>query len=160
MSRPVFRFATIEDVDQLTHLRILMQSEVSGNDPAAVKADYRKKVRDYFSEELRSGNLIGAVAELDQELIAANGVVVYKKPPSILSNSATFGYVTNVYTRPDWRGKGIAKTLLEMVISDSRTRKIDKLHLSSTEIGLPLYKNMGFIAPHEPQLELRFKEKN
>jgi ribosomal protein S18 acetylase RimI-like enzyme len=55
------------------------------------------------------------------------------------------GYVSSVYTHPDFRRLGLARTLMETLIAQARELRISKLLLSSSSMGRPLYLSMGFI---------------
>ena len=50
----------------------------------------------------------------------------------------------NVYTKPDFRRKGIAGKIMEFLISDARKMNLDFVELKSTDSGYNLYKSVGF----------------
>ena len=69
------------------------------------------------------------------------------------------GYVTNVYTAPQHRGKGLAKMLLKKLIENAENRGIKKLWLGASKLGRPLYEKLGFIQ-QESYMELTLKDKS
>ncbi|MBN8542546.1 MAG: GNAT family N-acetyltransferase [Deltaproteobacteria bacterium] len=157
MSKIVYRAATEEDVPQLVNLRVLMQCEVNGFDHSAVESEFSDEVEIYFARSLRDKTYFSAVADLDGELVATNGLVIYRKPPSLTGPSGIAGYVTNVYTKPGYRGQGIAGKLLDMLIEFAKNSNVAKLHLGATKSGKKVYEKAGFKPVEFEALELRMK---
>jgi ribosomal protein S18 acetylase RimI-like enzyme len=112
MPNILYRAATEEDLPQLVDLRIRMQCEVNEIEVSKVQLDFVNEVAAYFSRSLRDQTYFSAVAECEGQLVAANGLVIYRKPPSLTGPSGIVGYVTNVYTKPEFRDRGIAGKLL------------------------------------------------
>ncbi|MNN56141.1 Acetyltransferase (GNAT) family protein [compost metagenome] len=52
--------------------------------------------------------------------------------------------MTNVYTTLDYRRRGIASTLIRMALDDLKTKGIGKIILNSSDMGKPMYENLGF----------------
>lgn len=50
----------------------------------------------------------------------------------------------NVYVKKDFRRKGLAKKMLELLIEEAKSRKVTEISLDATEKGRPLYESMGF----------------
>ena len=50
----------------------------------------------------------------------------------------------NMYTRPEYRRRGIAYRTLEMLVEDARGRGISDISLEATAMGRPLYEKYGF----------------
>ncbi|WP_256218372.1 GNAT family N-acetyltransferase [Bacillus sp. MUM 116] len=49
-----------------------------------------------------------------------------------------------MYTVPEYRGKGLAKRLLENCIDESKKSGVKRIWLHASEDGEPLYRKMGF----------------
>jgi hypothetical protein len=82
-----YRSAVLADVSQLVKLRILMQCEVNSSDPSKVTTDFIDAIESYFVNSLKEKSYFSIVAELDRQLISANGLIVYHKPPSLIGLS-------------------------------------------------------------------------
>lgn len=54
------------------------------------------------------------------------------------------GYVMSVYTATSHRGRGIARTLLDLLLAEARNRNLVRLRLHPTADGRPLYLKLGF----------------
>lgn len=52
----------------------------------------------------------------------------------------------NMYTRPEYRRRGIASLMLECLMKEIRSRGITKVTLEATDAGRPLYEKYGFIS--------------
>ena len=50
----------------------------------------------------------------------------------------------NVYTAPDYCGRGIALRVAEWLIEEARRRGITEISLDATADGRPLYRKWGF----------------
>jgi GNAT superfamily N-acetyltransferase len=132
-----------------------MQTEVNTPDAARDGAAYREAVREYLVRSLADGTYFSAVAEAGGGLVAANGLVTFLKPPTILGGTGRIGYISNVYTLPEWRGQGIAGRLIELLIERARQDGVDKLILTATDLGKGVYERVGFKPPRFASYELR-----
>ena len=147
-----YRMANSADVDQLVQLRVLMQSERSGRE---APANYSETLLNYFRQALIDESYIGAVAEYSSVLISVNGLMIIPKPPKIDAVTGYLGYVTNVFTLPDWRCRGIATTAMALLIEQSRKRKVEGMILSSSVKGASIYRSLGFKEATQQYFELR-----
>ncbi len=156
MEKIIFRAATIKDVPELVNLRILAILESNGIDQNQRTPGFEKIVQDYFNESLLNQTYFGAVAELDSRLISNNGLVLYRKPPSFEGTTGLVGYVTNVYTMPEFRNMGIASELMKLLVDYAKNAGATKIHLGTTDDGRKLYEKHGFKDLTIPGMELRF----
>ncbi len=154
-SQLTIRTATLSDIAQLVELRVLMQLEVNRLSADKIPANYRDLCTEYFKNSISSKKYYGSVAAVDGKIIAGAGVCFYEKPPGISGGVGIAGYVTNVYTLPEYRGKGISTKLMLVLTNFARDLGADKLHLGSTEDGLNVYKKVGFKDPKCIALEIR-----
>lgn len=76
--------------------------------------------------------------------IAAGSVSFYRIMPTYHNPSGKKAYIMNVYTHPDYRRKGIAMKMLELLVAEARNRGIGQISLEATEEGKPLYEKFGF----------------
>jgi GNAT superfamily N-acetyltransferase len=152
---PVYRLATLADIPQLTELRILMQQEIHLPRRLEAGPEYVESLRSYFVEAIPAGSYVSFVAELEDRLVSATGLVVYLRPPSLGGASGRAGYVCNVYTRPEFRGRNLAGELMQKTVEYARFHGIDRMHLGATPLGRGIYERVGFTTPAFIPLELR-----
>jgi ribosomal protein S18 acetylase RimI-like enzyme len=151
-----FRLADLNDIDQLVELRVLMQLEVNGFSKQQVTDEYKNQVKEYFLKAITNKKYFSIVAEVKTKIIGTAGACFYEKPPSISGGTGLVGYVTNVYTNVDYRGKGIGTQMMSELNNLAIVIKADKLHLGATEDGLSIYKAVGFKEPRFVNLEMKF----
>lgn len=122
------RMKPLEDV------RLLSQNDV----PAAQKlsdaagwnqteADWNRVVR--LAPELSFGQWAGGV------LVATTTAVSY---------GVELAWVGMVLTEPAWRGRGLARRLMERALGELGRRGVRSVKLDATEMGRPLYLSLGF----------------
>lgn len=155
MKEIIFRAARLNDVAQLVNLRFLMVNETNGINSDQRTPEFEKDVRNYFEENLSNGSFFSAVAECEGQLVSTNGLVLYRKPPSFKGTTGIVGYVTSVYTIPEFRKRGIAGELMKLLVAHAKAAGAGKIHLGTTEDGRKLYENAGFKDVTFPALELR-----
>ncbi|MDO4806471.1 MAG: GNAT family N-acetyltransferase [Coriobacteriales bacterium] len=98
----------------------------------------------YFDKTLADETLVEWVVEEDGEIVATAGLVYMPFPPTYANPVGARGYVTNMYTTPRHRGRGIASCLLVKLLDDARARGVRKVLLCASEMGKPVYLRCGF----------------
>lgn len=137
------RVATVADIEALAELRWQMATEYQeGN---VTREDYIAAFRESVRDELEQGRYQAWLAEADGQPVACTVLIWWPMPPNIEDLHRRRGYVSSVYTHPDYRRLGLARTLMEMLVAQARELHIGKLLLSSSSMGRPLYLSMGFI---------------
>lgn len=133
--------ATAADIETLMAIRLEMLREV--NDLAS---DYE------FSEELKtcareyflSGNQTTILAK-DGETIAGMASINYITiMPTFSHPTGKRAFLMSVYSRKEYRRKGIARDMINQLIEEAKTRGCSEIILDATEAGRPLYKSLGF----------------
>lgn len=51
----------------------------------------------------------------------------------------------NIYTDPEYRRKGIAYKTLDLLIKDTKSKRISSISLEATDMGRVLYEKYGFV---------------
>ena len=59
------------------------------------------------------------------------------------------GLVLNGYTVPPWRGRGIARHIMDTIVAWATEAGIVRLVLTASPAGRPLYEKLGFEATRE-----------
>ena len=151
----IVRLATTADIDQLVPLRVLMQKEVHPQIAVDDERAFSELTRKYLFEVLPLGKVICCVAESAGQIVANTFLLVIDKAPSLNSGKSRIGYVSNVYTLPEFRGKGIGTAVMEELKRQALLAGMSKVMLNSTEAGSSVYERVGFKAPSYPAMELR-----
>ncbi|WP_400244410.1 GNAT family N-acetyltransferase [Niallia sp. JL1B1071] len=135
-----YRKATVEDINLLVEMR---KSQLVDEGITADK-DIDNELEAFFQWKLAEGSLIQWVVEEQNEIIATGAIVIYDFPPSYTNKSGKKAYVTNMFTKNDYRGKGIASSLLTNLVDEAKGLGITKMWLGASKLGRPVYKKFGF----------------
>lgn len=146
-----FRVATVADIETLADLRWEMATEYQTGQ--VTRDEYIAAYREATRDELASGRYVAWLAEANGQAVACTVLIWWQMPPNLEELHRRRGYVSSVYTHPDYRRLGLARTLMEMLVTKARELHVSKLLLSSSSMGRPLYLSMGFVV-NERGLEL------
>jgi GNAT superfamily N-acetyltransferase len=140
------RRATADDIEALVRLRVAMMAETNGHDgdaesPSAALAEAN---RTYMRGAVTSGEFVAYVAEADSVIIAASGVTLYRTAPNSGNLSGVQAYILNMYTLPEWRGRGLASALVERLAEHARSAGATRVALRATDAGRSVYERLGF----------------
>lgn len=135
------RRATVADVLALREARKLQLID----EGMAPDANIDRELDAYLAERLSDGTLVEWVFEEDGKIMAAAALALMPFPPTFANPQGTRGYVTNMYTAPSHRGRGIATHLLSMLIDEARQMGLKKLMLHASTMGEPIYQRGGFM---------------
>lgn len=140
-----YKLASKDDLEQVMESRLEMLRDV--ND---LPADYE------FSEELVSCSRAYFEAGQQTTVLALDGRTVGCAALCYIEMMPTFSHPTgkrahlmNVYTAPSYRGQGIARRMVELLIREAKERGVTEISLDATEAGRPLYEKCGFTASEE-----------
>jgi GNAT superfamily N-acetyltransferase len=146
-----YRRAVAEDADSLARLRLAFLAEISGADPSDPKLG--DSIRGYFAANIGTNEFISFVAVIDEKIIATSGLTLSRHPPSNRNPTGREAYVMNMYTQPQYRNRGIATRLLQMLVDFARQNGCGKISLHVMPQGRSIYAKAGF-APIETEMRL------
>ena len=98
----------------------------------------------FFTDMMADGSLVEWFAEENGEVIATAGILFIQMPPAYSNPTGVRGYITNMYTAPEYRGKGIATSMLQKLMDEARSRSVFRIFLRASDLGKPVYKEFGF----------------
>jgi GNAT superfamily N-acetyltransferase len=104
---------------------------------------------------LRERSYIGWLAIAEGDLVLAGvGAHVQSQLPRISHNgiavtTAPVPLVVNLYTEPEFRGKGIARALMNTLLKWTTAQGCDRVALHASDAGRPLYQALGFVPTNE-----------
>lgn len=136
----IYRLATIHEINTLADLR----KQQLADEGISEDKDIDVELHNFFMKKMKDGTLVEWVAEENNVIIATAAIVFYEFPPSYTNESGIKGYITNMYTAPAYRGRGIAVSLLNKLITEAKERKVEHLWLSASKMGRPVYRKIGF----------------
>lgn len=149
------RPATVEDVPIIVHHRRAMFADMGHTDPAGLDA-MCESFAPYLARAIAEGAYRGWLAQTrDGRVIAGGGLIVHEWPSRpVVPAEPRRAYILNVYTEPDYRGRGIARRIVSDIIEWCRTQGFRSVSLHASTAGRRLYETMGFEPTNEMRLRL------
>lgn len=144
----VIRRATVDDIEEIVPLRLAMMEEFrkTGQSARGVADPDGLAVanRSYYERKLPTGEFVSFVAVAEGKIVATSGMVVYEAPPNPGNPTGVQGYVLNMYTVPEHRGRGLARALLDELIAHAKSLGARRVWLRTSEMGRSVYRAVGF----------------
>jgi predicted acetyltransferase len=138
-----YRKATINDINELTILRVKMLCENNNYSKIFIK-EIEVNTRDYFLKEFANGNYISWIA-LDKNIIVAMvGISLFRIPPNDWCINGKTAYIGNMYTEIKYRKQGIAKVIFDKIMKESKEKGCERILLNTTDMGKKIYETYGF----------------
>lgn len=134
--------ADLSDIDELVKLRVDYLTEDYGSLTDNQVTKIRNQLLEYYRNHLNKDLFIYVVKS--EEIISCCFLLVSEKPanPSFINGKT--GTVLNVYTKPHFRRKGVAGTIMKFLITDAEKMGLDFVELKATNDGYNLYRSVGF----------------
>ena len=140
MQRIEYRVATIEDIPMIREFRI---TQLSRGGTVEVP-DITAELNAFFEERFRSDAIYQVFACKDDEVIATGAVLFYAYPPSHVNRSGMIAYISNMFTKPEYRKQGIASEILRRLEEEARRRGVTTAKLGATPMGKSIYEHAGY----------------
>ncbi|MBX7174128.1 MAG: GNAT family N-acetyltransferase [Pyrinomonadaceae bacterium] len=138
----IYRIANQDDFSQLAQMRWDFRQE-SGEEIAVVShAEFIKNCAEFLQNEAKS--YAYWIAENDGEIVSHIFVHRINLVPRPCRLKDAFAYLTNTYTKPEFRGKGIGGELLRKVIEWAKDEDFELLLVYPSEESLNFYERLGF----------------
>jgi GNAT superfamily N-acetyltransferase len=118
------RLARAEDVEALVAMRRDFTFEDMEPD-AVVRSGYEEECRSFILDAIKGGQWHVWVAEEDGEILSHLFVALVDKVPKPVRENGRIAYMTNVYTRPSHRGRGIGGQLVERAQEAAREADVE-----------------------------------
>jgi GNAT superfamily N-acetyltransferase len=136
-----YRITTKDDIELLMESRLTMLKEVNNlPDDYEYPQEFIDCSRDYFLNGDQT-----TVLALDGDKIAGCASISHITiMPTFSHPTGKRAHLMNVYSDPDYRGQGIAKKMVTMLIDEAWNRGATEISLDATKMGRPLYEKLGF----------------
>ncbi len=141
-----YRKATIDDLNILTKTRIEVLRAANGLDDNTDMSRVEKEARAYYENALSNDYHTAYLVFYGDVFIGAGGISYYKVMPTFHNPTGKKAYIMNMYTRPDYRRKGVATRTLDLLIQDAKKRGVTVISLEATDMGRKLYERYGFVS--------------
>lgn len=140
-----YRFAEIRDIDLLVSQRLRF-IEVDENSEECDRI--KESVYIYFEKALKDESCDAIFAEDSGKYIGTGIIFYYDSVPLRSNPTGKNAYVTSLFVEPYFRGKGVARAIMERLIEKATGRGYKVIMLNASDMGKPLYEKMGFTHIH------------
>lgn len=141
-----FRVATKDDIDILMAVRLETIQKV--NDLSydyKFSDDFIEKSKNYFLE----GNQTTVLAVQDGITVGCASISYIEIMPTLSHPTGKRAHLMNVYTKADYRRKGIACKLVRMLLDEAEEKGVTEISLDATDMGRAMYESLGFCKSDE-----------
>lgn len=143
----IYRLADEKDFPQLAQMRWDFRQE-SGEEIAVVShTEFIENCLEFLQNEAK--NYAYWIAENDGEIVSHIFVHQINLIPRPCQIKDAFAYLTNTYTKPNFRGKGIGGELLKNVIEWAKDEDFELLLVYPSEESINFYGRLGFESDKE-----------
>lgn len=139
-----YKKAGIEDLDMLVKTRIQILKVINKLSDDCDMTEFEKETREYYKTALGNNTHTAILVFDGEKFIGAGGIDYYTVMPSYHNPTGKTAFIMNIYTDSQYRRKGIAYEVLDMLVKDAKDRGVENIILDSTKMGRPLYEKYGF----------------
>ena len=139
-----YRKATISEIETLVKIRVHFLREANNIVSDTDEEVLHKSNREYMAVSMGDGSFVSWIAADDGKIIATSGVSFYTVPPNKSCPTGKTAYISNMYTYPPYRNKGIATRLFDLAVQEAISNGYIKIFLNATTLGRPIYEKFGF----------------
>lgn len=150
-----YKKATEENIDDIIDLRIIYLIEYNTFLEDDVISILRKNMKEYLIKHLNQDCFI--YVAYDKEKIASSVIVnIFEKVPSPRFMNGKYSEMYGVYTRVEYRKRGIASELVKQMIHEMSNKEISFIQLGASEDGKSIYEKNGFQYTSSEYVEMKY----
>ena len=135
-----YRRLTENEVDAFIEMRIAQLRE----EGATEDIDLAPYLRDYYKKHMADGTFVSWLAYDGEKIVGTSGMSFVERPPIFSCPSGRLDILSSMFTSPDHRRMGIARQLLDRVISEAREYGCGAVQITASDMGVKLYTAYGF----------------
>jgi GNAT superfamily N-acetyltransferase len=139
------RRCEISDLEVLVKMRVEFLKEAEHVKDGTNVKELTLELAEYIKSHINK-DLFFWVAEIEEIAVSTGALSFWEKLPIYAGkqNGSKIGYISNMYTVPEYRRKGIASDILEEIIKFGKEIGMLKIMLHALEDGKGVYKSLGF----------------
>lgn len=135
-----YRKITKNDLTVFIQMRINQLQE----EGAEAILDLAPYLMEYYVRHLDDHRFISWLALDGDNIVGTSGLSLVEKPPYYRCPSGKIGLLSSMYVVKEYRRKGIAKTLLHMIIEEAKDDGCSMVQITASDQGVLLYTDFGF----------------
>ena len=144
------RLAAEQDIRQLIQMRwdTTIEFDESKNDESY--EEFEKECQSFLERALNSNQWFIWVAVDQEKVVSHIYIELIQKVPRPGRVTRPFAYMTNVYTIPEYRNKGVGSNVLRVINNWIKENKFEFVIVWPSEEAINFYKKNGYIHCTEP----------
>lgn len=135
-----YKKLTEKELDIFIQMRITQLRE----EGATEDIDLIPYLKDYYKRHMADGTFVSWIALDGDTIIGTSGMSFVEKPPYFSCPSGKIGFLSSMFTNPNYRRKGIAKELLSRVVKEAKDYGCGTVQITASDMGVKLYTDFGF----------------
>lgn len=140
-------------LDELVTLRMKVLRAANKLSEDVDMSEIEKQSYKYYEQGFDSGNFTIFFAMEGKKVVGCGGVSYFDVMPTFDFPNGKCAYIMNMYTEPEFRKNGIATKILDLLVSECKSKEIHKITLEATDMGRSVYEKYGFVQmKHEMEL--------
>ncbi|MGN0586087.1 MAG: GNAT family N-acetyltransferase [Oscillospiraceae bacterium] len=152
----IIRTATKADIATLIKFRFAYLNDDVGPLAPDQISQLNTQLPDYFARHIGQ-DFTAYMAEENGEAAAVIFYIRIEKPANTHFINGKTAVLMNVYTKEEYRRRGLASKILQKIIADARAEGVTCIDLSATRMGKPLYLKNGFVERGNGSTEMRLE---
>lgn len=138
--------ADLNDIDLLMEWRMRVLDEVFSGYDVIMRDTISYNNKAYYMEHLSDGTHTACFAfnEESGEIVGCGGICYQEEMPSPDNLTGTNGYLMNIYTLPEYRGRGVGRKIIDFLVDEAKRKGTGKIYLESSKDAKHLYEEIGF----------------
>ncbi|WP_203287921.1 GNAT family N-acetyltransferase [Metabacillus sp. cB07] len=138
------RFAEEKDIDQLIKMRWDVTIEHDESKANSSFPDFEKECRIFLEYAIKGDRWMIWVAEENEKLVSHIYIELIEKVPRPGRITYPFAFMTNVYTIPEYRNKGIGSRMLSSINQWIKENKCEFVIVWPSDDSIGYYKKNGY----------------
>ena len=148
------REATTADIAEIARQRRRMCEDMDYTD-ADILSAMVSGTADYLKKAIPEGSFRSWLACDNGRVVAGGAVVISPWPAHAYDLACRRATILNVYTEPEYRRRGIARQLMEVILAWCKQEGFARVSLHASQQGRHLYESLGFEDSNEMRLNLK-----
>lgn len=144
-----YRMANMKDVDTLVEMRWDFQMEFATELTTESKAEFNDVCRKFYQDAFQNSNWTFLVAIINTDIVAHIALYVVGNIPTPTRLMNQWGYITNVYTKKEYRKLGIGSELTKNTISAAKKLKLETIIVWPSDESVGFYEKFGFTSRND-----------
>jgi GNAT superfamily N-acetyltransferase len=139
----IIRQSNKTDIEQLIKMRFDFTAEYQEIDPNLFES-FVEESNQFFEEAIETDRWVIWVAEDKNRIVSHTFLEIIDTVPRPGRKKSPYGYVTNVYTIPEYRSKGIGSMIMDELNKWSIDNGLTFLMVWPSETSIDFYEKNGF----------------